>query len=133
MLKKRILFFIVFCVFTTAYSVESIKNETSKIINTWVWEKSIGGVNNSYTATPKTAGYKKKIVFTNQGKVITYKNDIEIRTSSYEIKKGIGIFDNLEYDLISFEGRTHIIERLDNQTLILLNNSEEGSRSIYKK
>lgn len=133
MLKKRMLFIIALCVFTTAYPVEPIKNETSKIINTWVWEKSVGGLNNPYTSTPETIGFKKKIVFTNQGKVITYKNDIEIRTSSYEIKKGTGIFDSLEHDLISFEGKTYIIEKIDNQNLILLSNNEEGSRTIYKK
>ena len=133
MLKKRMLFFITFCVFTTAYSVDSIKNESSKIINTWVWEKSIGGLNNPYTSTPKTTGFKKKIVFTNQGKVITYKNDIEIRINSYEIKKGTGVFDNVEHDLITFEGKTYIIERLDNQNLILLSNNEEASSTIYKK
>ncbi|MEO7977452.1 hypothetical protein [Flavobacterium sp.] len=133
MLKKRMLFFIIFCVFTTAYSIDSITYETSKIINTWVWEKSIGGLNNPYIATPRTAGFKKKIVFTNQGKVITYKNDIEIRISTYEIKKGNCVSDNIENDLITFEGKTYIIEKLDNQNLILLSNNEEGSRTIYKK
>jgi len=132
-MAKRILFVIVFCMFTTAYSVGSITNESSKIINTWIWEKSIGGINNPYTATPKTTGFYKKIVFTDKGKVITYKDNIEIRISSYEIKKGLGIFDNLEHDLITFEGKTYIIETLDNQNLTLLSNNEEGSRTIYKK
>ncbi len=63
---------------------------SGSIVNTWIWEKSVGGTTNPYTATPKTTGFNKKIVFTPEGRVITYKNDVEIRNSPYQIEKGTG-------------------------------------------
>lgn len=132
-MKKKLLFLIAFGIFTTAYSLELFKNETNLIIDTWIWEKSIGGENNPYTSTPKTIGFTKKIVFTPDGKIITYKDDVEIRNNTYEITKGISVFDQLEHDLITFEGKTYIIEHIDNQNLTLLSNDSEGTRTIYKK
>ena len=75
----------------------------------------------------------KKLVFTPEGRVITYKNNVEIRNSKYLINKGISVFDNLEYDLITFEGMTYVIEKLDSNNLIIINNLPEGYSSIYKK
>ena len=131
-MTKKLFLFIVFIIFTTAYPLE-VKTKTSQIIDTWVWEKTIGGEKNPYTSTPKTIGFNKKIVFTTDGKIITYKNDVEIRNSTYEIKKGISFFDQSEKELISFEGKTYIIENLDNQNLTITSNDSEGIRTIYKK
>jgi hypothetical protein len=86
-MTKKLFLFIAFGIFTTAYCLEANKDKTSQIINTWVWEKTIGGETNPYTSTPKTIGFNKKIVFTTDGKIITYKDDVEIRNSTYEIKK----------------------------------------------
>lgn len=130
---KKLFLFIVFGIFTTAYSLEANKAKTSQIIDTWIWEKTIGGEKNPYTSTPKTIGFNKKIVFTTDGKIITYKDDVEIRNSTYEIEKGISFFDHSEKDLISFEGKTYIIENLDNQNLTIISNDSEGTRTIYKK
>jgi hypothetical protein len=131
-MKKKLLFLIALGIFTTAYSLETFKKQTNLIINTWIWEKSIGGENNPYTSTPETIGFNKKIVFTPDGKVITYKNDVEIRNSTYEITRGISVFDQLVHDLVTFEGKTYIIEKVDNQNLTLLSNDSEGTRTIYK-
>ena len=131
-MKKHFLFFIVFGLLTAGYALER-KSFTGSIINTWIWEKSIGGSANPYTATPKTTGFNKKIAFTPEGRVITYKNDIEIRNSAYQIEKGIGYFDHLEHDLITFEGKTYIIENIDNQNLTIVSNNQDASRSIYKR
>ncbi len=57
----------------------------------------------------RALGITKKITFTTDGRIITYKNNIEIRNSTYELKKGISVIDNLEHDLISFEGSTYVI------------------------
>ncbi|MBF4518802.1 hypothetical protein IRZ71_20800 [Flavobacterium sp. ANB] len=130
-MRKLLLFFVAFCLFSSFYSKDSV-NAVS-IVNTWTWEKSIGGVNNPYTATPKTSGFNKKVVFTSDGRIITYKNDIEIRNSAYEIAKGIGVSDNLEHDLITFEGKTYIIEKLDNQNLTILSNNTDAARTIFKR
>ncbi|MGO4772248.1 hypothetical protein ACEN2I_11335 [Flavobacterium sp. W22_SRS_FK3] len=130
-MTKKLFLFIVFSVFTTAYSLED--NKTSQIIDTWTWEKTIGGESNPYISTPKIIGFNKKIVFTPDGKIITYKDDIEIRNSLYEIKKGISFFDQSEKELITFEGKTYIIENLDNQNLTIISNDSEGTRTIYKK
>ena len=86
-MKKKLFFLIALGIFTTAYSLETFKKQTNLIINTWIWEKSIGGENNPYTSTPETIGFNKKIVFTPDGKLITYKNDVEIRNSTYEITR----------------------------------------------
>lgn len=131
-MTKKLFLFIVFIIFTTAYPLD-IKVNTSQIIDTWTWQKTIGGEKNPYTSSPKTTGFNKKIVFTTDGKIITYKDDVEIRNSTYEIKKGISFFDQSEKDLISFEGKTYIIENLDNQNLTIVSNDSEGTRTIYKK
>lgn len=133
-MKKHFLLFIaVSCLFSTAYSLESTTMNSGSIVNTWIWEKSIGGANNPYTATPKTIGFNKKIVFTPNGRVITYKNDVEIRNSTYQIEKGIGFFDQAEHDLITFEGKTYVIENLDNQNLTIVSNNQDAARTIYKR
>ncbi|WP_264534840.1 hypothetical protein [Flavobacterium sp. N1736] len=132
-MKRFLLFFIAFSLFSSFCSTEKTTVNSDSIVNTWIWEKSIGGTNNPYTATPKTSGYSKKVVFTPDGRVITYKNNVEIRNSSYEIGKGLGVSDNLEHDLITFEGKTYVIEKLDNQNLTILSNNSDATRTIYKR
>ncbi|WP_163398940.1 hypothetical protein [Flavobacterium fluviatile] len=132
-MTKKLFLFIVFIICTTAYPLKNNTKKTSQITDTWIWVKTTGGENNPYVATPKTIGFNKKIVFTPDGKIITYKDDVEIRNSLYEIKKGISFFDQSEKDLISFEGKTYIIENLDNQNLTIISNDSEGTRTIYKK
>lgn len=78
-------------------------------------------------------GFNKTIVFTPDGKIVTYKEGIEIRKNPYEIKKGISFFNQSEKDLISFEGKMYVIEELDNQGLTIISNDFEGTRTIYKK
>lgn len=130
-MKKLLLFFTAICLFSSFYSKDSAN--AGLLVNTWIWEKSIGGTNNPYLATPKTSGFNKKVVFTSDGRVITYKNDVEIRNSPYEIAKGTGIADNAEHDLITFEGKTYVIEKLDNQNLTILSNNTDASRTIFKR
>ena len=132
-MKKYFLFIIVCSLFSSAYSLESTGINSGSIVNTWIWEKSIGGNSNPYTATPKTIGFNKKVVFTPNGRVITYKNNVEIRNSVYTIEKGVGYFDQAEHDLITFEGKTYIIENLDNQNLTIVSNNTDASRTIYKR
>lgn len=132
-MKKHFLFLILLSIFSTAYSVESITKTSNTIIDTWTWEKSIGSTSNPYISTPKSIGYSKKIVFTTDGRIITYKNNVEIRNSTYELKKGISVIDSLEHDLITFEGTTYVIENIDNQYLTIVINSANGAKSIYKR
>jgi len=132
-MKKYFLFIIVCGLFSSAYSLESTGINSGSIVNTWIWEKSIGGNSNPYTATPKTIGFNKKVVFTPNGRIITYKNNVEIRNSAYTIEKGVGYFDQAEHDLITFEGKTYIIENLDNQNLTIVSNNTDASRTIYKR
>jgi hypothetical protein len=133
-MKKQFLFFvIVCCLFSTAYSLEATTLNSGSIGNTWIWQKSIGGGSNPYMATPKTIGFTKKIVFTPDGRVITYKNNVEIRNSAYQIEKGSSFFDQSENDLITFEGKTYIIESLDNQNLTIVSNNHNATRTIFKR
>lgn len=124
-------FFISFTVFFLFASFNTA--DSSSIINTWTWEKSVGGSNNPYLATPKTIGFTKKVIFTSNGRVITYKNNVEIRNSAYQIEKGIGYTDQEEHDLLTFEGKTYVIEKLDNQNLTIVSNNQDGSRTIFKR
>jgi len=133
MKKHFLLFIVVSCLFSSAYSLESTTLNSGSIINTWIWEKSIGGSTNPYTATPKTIGFNKKVIFTPDGRVITYKNDIEIRNSPYQVEKGIGFHDQAEHELISFEGKTYVIENLDNQNLTIVSNNLDAARTIFKR
>lgn len=133
MKKHFLLLIVVSCLFSTAYSLESTTINSGSIVNTWIWEKSIGGTSNPYTATPKTIGFTKKVVFTPDGRVITYKNDIEIRNSAYQIEKGLGFSDQTEHELITFEGKTYIIESLDNQNLTIVSNCQDAARTIFKR
>lgn len=133
-MKKLFLSFIVCFLFTSMISVNASREEAAgSIINTWIWEKSIGGSNNPYVATPKSIGFNKKIIFTQNGRVITYKDNVEIRNSTYQIEKGKGYFDQSEHDLITFEGKTYVIENLDNQNLTIVSNSQDGTRTIFKR
>lgn len=133
MKKTFLLFIVVCCLFSTAYSLESTSIGSGSIVNTWIWQKSVGGNNNPYTATPQTIGFTKKVIFTPNGRVITYKNNVEIRNSSYQIEKGIGFSDQLEKDLITFEGKTYFIENLDNQNLTIVSNNQDAARTIFKR
>ncbi|OIV43946.1 hypothetical protein [Flavobacterium johnsoniae] len=132
-MKKHYIILIVLCLFSSAYSLESTGINSGSIINTWIWEKSIGGGSNPYTATPKTAGFTKKVVFTPEGKIITYKNNVEIRVSNYQVEKGLGFLDQAEHNLITFEGKTYIIENVDNQNLTIVSNNADAVRTIYKR
>lgn len=132
-MKKLFILFLALGPISSVYSQELNLNNFRPIISTWIWQKSTGGTNNPYTATPESIGYNKKVVFTPNGKVITYKNNVEIRNSNYVIEKGISVFDHQEHDLITFEGRTYVIEKVDNQNLTLVTNNEDGARVIYKK
>lgn len=133
-MKKTILALLVIISVST-YSANVIfkSNKMTKLHGSWTWQKSTSSQNSSYTSTPKSIGSTKKLVFTPEGRVITYKNNVEIRNSKYLINKGISVFDNLEYDLITFEGMTYVIEKLDSSNLIIINNLPEGYSSIYKK
>lgn len=133
-MKQLFLSFIICFLFTSMISVNADKEEsTESIVNTWIWEKSIGGAGNPYVATPKTIGFTKKIIFTQDGRVITYKNNVEIRNSAYQIEKGNAYFDQSEHDLITFEGKTYVIENLDNQNLTIVSNNQDGARTIFKR
>jgi hypothetical protein len=103
------------------------------ILGVWVWQKSFGTENNNYVSTPKLLGNSKKIAFNKDGTVTTYKNNIEIRISKYQISKGLSIFDQKEHDLVTFEGITYIIENPDPKKLTLISNRVDGYSSIFKK
>ena len=129
---KNYTILIAYCLFSAVYSIEAMTiPNTSSIVNRWIWEKSIGGKDNPYLATPQTNGFNKEIVFTSDGRVITYKNNVEIRNNPYQIEKGVGYLDHLEHDLISFEGTTYIIEILDNHNLTIVSNDQKATRTIY--
>jgi lipopolysaccharide assembly outer membrane protein LptD (OstA) len=125
---KRIILYLVLTILLSSFSQGS-----DRIIGAWAWIKSVDAQSENNVATPKSIANTKKLVFTNDGKVITYKNNVEIRVGKYEITKGISVFDHLECDLISFEGISYIIENLDKNTLVIINNSSNAHRSFYKK
>lgn len=132
-MRKLFLSFTALFLLTSFYSLNITKVNNSTILNTWIWEKSVCGGKNPYVATPKTIGFTKKIIFTPDGRVITYKNNVEIRISPYKIEKGIGYLDQSEHDLITFEGKTYVIENLDNQNLTIVSKNQDAARTIFKR
>jgi hypothetical protein len=62
-MKKKFLFLVLLSIFSNAYSLESVTKNSNTIIDTWVWEKSIGSSSNPYVSTPKSIGYNKKNYF----------------------------------------------------------------------
>lgn len=132
-MRKLFLSFTALFLLTSFYSLDTTKVNNSTILNTWIWEKSVCGGKNPYVATPKTIGFTKKIIFTPDGRVITYKNNVEIRISPYKIEKGIAYLDQSEHDLITFEGKTYAIENLDNQNLTIVSNNQDAARTIFKR
>lgn len=104
-----------------SFTSSSVFNDQTPntILGSWTCQKSEGGENANYISTPKTLGYTKKIVFTSDNKVITYKNDVELRISKYVISKGISVYDNKEHDVVIFEGLTYLIENPDSKTFDL--------------
>jgi len=108
-------------------------DSTTGILGSWLWQKSFATENNNYISTPKLLGSSKKITFNEDGTVTTYKNDIEIRISKYQISKGISIFDKQEHELVTFEGITYIIENPNPKKLTLIDNRINGYSSVYKK
>lgn len=132
-MKQLFISFTAFFLFASFCPAAISKVGSESIINTWIWKKSEGGASNPYVATPKTAGFTKKVIFTENGRVITYKNNVEIRNNAYKIEKGIGHHDRAEHDLITFEGKTYVIENLDNQNLTIISNSQDAARTIFKR
>lgn len=130
-----LLFFFLFpsCKLKNALISDSILFEKSNlIVGSWTCNKYTHITDKNFISTPKLRGYNKRIFFTKDGKITTYKNNVEIRISDYKIFSGIGNFDKLKHDLITFDGGTYVIEELNNNILILLNNST-GYRTFYKK
>lgn len=122
-------------VMTVIFSFKSFtiskQEDQNLIVGKWVWKESIHVDNKRYLTNPKLTGYGKKIVFTSDGNVITYKNDIEIRISKYQFSKGSSVFDQKEHNLITFEGATYVIEQLNSKNLTLANNDSNGFRSFF--
>lgn len=127
----------IFLALTAFFSFSSFSPFTNEIpkglLGSWIWEKSVSEKKDIYTSTPRTMGFRKKILFTENGFVITYKNDCEIRNNKYSIEKGISVHDSLQHDLISFEGAVYVIEKLDSGNLTLRYNSPDGPAAYYKR
>ncbi|QLC64804.1 hypothetical protein LPB248_00475 [Flavobacterium sp. LPB0248] len=133
-MKKIIALFpaLIACSILSSYS--SLKNPScNEIFGIWTWEKSISIKDHNYTSTPHSMGFRKKIEFTQDGLIITYKNGFEIRSGRYAMEKGIGANDSLEHDLISFEGSVYVIENITSKNLTLRHNVPQGSISVYKR
>ncbi|MFH6991790.1 hypothetical protein [Flavobacterium sp. FlaQc-48] len=107
--------------------------QDNPIIGQWVWIESRHVDNKSYLTNPKQTGYSKKITFTSNGHVITYKNDLQIRISKYQLTRGVSILDKKVHDLITFEGLTYVVEELDDKNLTLASNTSDGFRSRFSK
>lgn len=58
---------------------------------------------------------------------------IKIRKDPYIIKKGIHYSDQSEQELISYEGKAHTAENIDNQSLTLKSYAAEDTLTFDKK
>lgn len=114
-------------------SVESSGNDSDarSIIGTWTWQKSCGGF--AGTQTPEGTGVQVKLVFTKEGRVISYRNNVETGNYPYEIRVGKSIYDVKEQSLLTFNGMTYVILFIDGHNLTIANNFTDGYSSEYKK
>ncbi|MCD0472314.1 hypothetical protein [Flavobacterium sp. JAS] len=124
-------FIVIMAIFSFESFVFSKPQNQNLLIGKWIWRESIHIDNRSYLSTPKLMGFRRSIVFTNDGNVITYKNDTEIRVSKYELSRGTSIFDQQVHDLLTYDGGTYVIEELTNKYLVLTKNSSDGYRSRF--
>lgn len=133
-MKKSFFIIILISILSLSCSVESSVGDlnSNSIIGTWTWQKSVGGIAGS-TETPESTGIQKKIVFTSEGKVMVYNNNVEITNTTYEIKKGTSIFDEKERSLIVFDGMTYVVQFIDAHNLTIADNFADGYSSDYKR
>lgn len=128
---KNILLCIVLLVLS---SCSSLQTKEKSILGLWVWKKSVPIDNaKKNESTSRTTTNQKEIEFTKDKTIITYKNGIELRINNYELSKGISNIDQQEHDLITFEGITYVIEKMDSKNLTLVNNSLKGYRSYFER
>lgn len=133
-MKKSFLLIVLISILSISCSVESNVSDSNSnsIIGTWTWQKSVGGIAGT-TETPESTGIQKKIVFTGEGKVMVYSNNVEITSTTYEIKKGTSIFDADERSLIIFDGMTYVVLFIDAHNLKIANNFADGYSFDYKR
>jgi hypothetical protein len=133
-MKKSFFIIILISILSLSCSVESSVGDlnSNSIIGSWTWQKSVGGIAGS-TETPESTGIQKKIVFTSEGKVMVYNNNVEITNTTYEIKKGTSIFDEKERSLIVFDGMTYVVQFIDAHNLTIADNFADGYSSDYKR
>ncbi|WP_348810692.1 hypothetical protein [Flavobacterium maritimum] len=133
-MKKSFFIIILISILSLSCSVESSVGDlnSNSIIGSWTWQKSVGGIAGS-TETPESTGIQKKIVFTGEGKVMVYSNNVEITNTTYEIKKGTSIFDEKERSLIVFDGMTYVVQFIDAHNLTIADNFADGYSSDYKR
>lgn len=133
-MKKSFFIIILISILSLSCSVESSVGDlnSNSIIGTWTWQKSVGGIAGS-TETTESTGIQKKIVFTSEGKVMVYNNNVEITNTTYEIKKGTSIFDEKERSLIVFDGMTYVVQFIDAHNLTIADNFADGYSSDYKR
>lgn len=133
-MKKSFFIIILISILSLSCSVESNVSDlnSNSVIGSWTWQKSVGGIAGS-TETPESTGIQKKIVFTSEGKVMVYNNNVEITNTTYEIKKGTSIFDEKERSLIVFDGMTYVVQFIDAHNLTIADNFADGYSSDYKR
>ncbi|TRX39252.1 hypothetical protein [Flavobacterium restrictum] len=93
----------------------------------------MGSITGNSVETPTSTGIERKLVFTNDGKVMVYATGQETRSVAYEIKQGKTIFDDLDHNLLVFDGMTYVISHIDASSLILDDNFPDGYHFHYKR
>lgn len=111
------------------------EQQTSSILQgTWVCKQSgIKETCSSGFTAKKSKNNRITLIFTKEGTVTTYLNNVKLSTDKYEIKKGISTFDKREHDFLSFKGSDYIIKTLDKNNLIITDNPLKGHYCNYKR
>jgi hypothetical protein len=85
MKKSYLILFVISILFASCSVESSVKDSnTNSIIGTWTWQKSSGGIAGT-TQTPESTGVQEKLVFTKEGRMISYSNNVEKGNYPYEI------------------------------------------------
>jgi len=116
------------------HSDEAFINQ--KIIGTWKWVKTDGGIANNIHDTPASTGNNIDLKITDDNHYFFYTNGVLTSQGTYAIEIRNCIHDHTNKNVINFsslEDQDMMIERVDDFTLESSDDVYDGTVSIYSK
>ncbi|MCP5103557.1 MAG: hypothetical protein GY950_09270 [bacterium] len=112
---------------------KSDDSANSEICFKWEWVQSAGGIA-GVVQTPQSEGYTQAIEFDEDGNFTRYTNDAVVSTGTYVIDRAQSDLDDLEYDMILFDGGVPLaVTRVTAGELILREECWDCFTHTYQK